>query len=135
MFNTSPPRRRSDDDRILPLINIVFLLLIFFMLTGRLVSADPFQVSPPTSTSGKMGETPHLVLLIGAKGKLAVDGAIIEASMLEEAVRARLEVEPATQVRIKADGQTDTAQVVGIMEVLRDAGVQQLQLLTVSAIP
>ena len=34
-------RRRRDDDPILPLINIVFLLLIFFMLAGRITEVIP----------------------------------------------------------------------------------------------
>ena len=46
-----PPRPRNEDERILPLINVVFLLLIFFMLAGRLSASDPFQVEPPRSSA------------------------------------------------------------------------------------
>ncbi|MCG8693196.1 MAG: biopolymer transporter ExbD, partial [Minwuiales bacterium] len=54
--------RRSDDDRILPLINVVFLLLIFFMLAGRLSAGDPFRVDPPASVSADPAEQRDLVV-------------------------------------------------------------------------
>ena len=41
MFRSQPRSGRSEDDRILPLINVVFLLLIFFMLAGKLSASDP----------------------------------------------------------------------------------------------
>ena len=48
-----PPRPRNDEERILPLVNVVLLLLIFFMLAGRLAASDPFEIAPPRSASPK----------------------------------------------------------------------------------
>ena len=44
-------RRNAGEERMLPLINVVFLLLIFLILSGRLSSVDPFQTEPPRSAS------------------------------------------------------------------------------------
>ena len=48
LFTGKSRPRPGEDERILPLINVVFLLLIFFMLAGRLAVSDPFaaDVSP-----------------------------------------------------------------------------------------
>jgi len=43
----SPPPRRRPDATILPMINVVFLLLIFFLISARLVPPEPFAVTPP----------------------------------------------------------------------------------------
>ena len=123
--------RRSDDDRILPLINVVFLLLIFFMLAGRLSAGDPFRVDPPASVSADPAEQRDLVVLVGADGRLALDGEVVEQSALSARLKQRLGDGGNGLVRVKADAAVEALQVVEVMEVLRDAGVERLKLLTV----
>ena len=123
--------RRTDDDRILPLINVVFLLLIFFMLAGRLSAGDPFRVDPPASVSSASAEQRDLVVLVGADGQLALDGEVVDQSVLSARLRQRLGNGGNGLVRVKADAAVEALQVVEVMEVLRDAGVERLKLLTV----
>ncbi|ANK82599.1 MAG: biopolymer transporter ExbD [Rhizobiales bacterium NRL2] len=121
-------RPRNDDDRIMPLINLVFLLLIFFMLAGRLTAADPFEIAPPESASGADPVAEEMLILVAADGRLALDGAMVSEAELAE----RLGREP-RRVRLKADAEAEAVRVVQVMEVLRDAGVENLHLLTVPA--
>lgn len=126
-----PPRPKSDDERILPLINVVFLLLIFFMLAGRLSATDPFQVEPPRSAAEGPAAAQEAVVLLGADGRLALDGEVLERPALGQAVAHLLKDELATTIRLKADGGAEAAEAVAVMELLRDAGVERLKLLTV----
>lgn len=128
-----PPRRRNDDERILPLINVVFLLLIFFMLAGRFSATDPFQVAPPLSVSEGPAATEEVVIHVSADGRLALDGEILEQQELRAAVAERLDGAAAVRVRLKADGSAEAVRVVAAMELLRAAGVEKLQLLTVAS--
>ncbi|WP_299392680.1 biopolymer transporter ExbD [Pelagibius sp.] len=130
-----PPRPRNDDERILPLINIVFLLLIFFMLGGRFSATDPFQITPPRSVSEGPAATQDLVVQMAADGRLAVNGTLLDRSALEAQVARRLAGAEGVQVRLKADGGASALQVVAVMELLREAGVERLQLLTVGSEP
>jgi len=124
-------RRRGDDDqRILPLINVVFLLLIFFMVAGRLTASDVFAIQPPSSAS-EASPGSDLMVLVATDGRLALGGEPLERQALSAAVRERLaSSESGTGVRIKADGRVEARRVVAIMEELRAAGVEQLELLT-----
>ena len=128
-----PPRPKSDDERTLPLINVVFLLLIFFMLTGKLSAIDPIQVTPPVSASEGTVETRDLVVVLGADGQLALDDAVIDEELLKTALAERMETAPSTQVWLKADGATDSTDVIALMETLREVGVERLTLLTMPA--
>ncbi len=128
-----PPRPKNDDERILPLINVVFLLLIFFMLTGQLSAIDPIEVTPPISASGGVVEARELLVMLGADGQLALDDAVIDEEALKTALEERMEAAPSTQVWLKADGAADSADVIALMEMLREAGVERLKLLTVPA--
>ena len=111
-MNFRQPRPRKDEERILLLINIVFLLLIFFMLAGRLAASDPFNVEP-------------------------LDGDIVDEATLGTLVAERLPKDGATtaRIRLKADGGAQAERVVAVMELLRDAGVSKLTLLTTPKAP
>ena len=125
-------RPKGSEERTLPLVNVVFLLLIFFMLSGQLAAVDPFQTVPPQSASE--GQTPprQFVVHLGADGRLAVDGEIMNEIALGR-VLAQHGGSPA--VRLKADGRVDAVRTVAVMEVLRSAGIEKVDLLTVPERP
>ncbi|RMD60627.1 MAG: biopolymer transporter ExbD [Alphaproteobacteria bacterium] len=125
------PRPRNDEERILPLINVVFLLLIFFMLAGRLVASTPFRIEPPHSASEESVAAQESVVLISTDGRLALDGTVMEAPALKAAVAERMSNDPAARMHLKADGRVEATRVVAVMELLHEAGVERLKLLTV----
>lgn len=127
---SAPKRPRNDDDAVMPLINIVFLLLIFFMIAGKLSSADPFDISPPSSTSAVNEETGTLTLLVGQLGELALDGEELSAEDLETALAKKLRENPQVVLRVKADAGSKAVDIIGVMEIIRDAGAGELNLLT-----
>jgi biopolymer transport protein ExbD len=127
------PQRRgiSDDERILPLINIVFLLLIFFMVAGQLAASDRFAIEPLSSGS-ETEPSGGVTVLIGTDERLAVDGERMAITELSETVSARLDAGTNRQVRVKADGRVPALRVVAIMEQLRESGADGIDLLTVT---
>ncbi len=128
----APPRRtRGDDDAMLPLINVVFLLLIFFLLAGRLAAIDGLGIEPPASTSGATNDGSDLVVGVTEDGGLALDGEVTADGALFDAVAARLADADGTAVQLKADGRAAATLVVAVMHKLRRAGVERLRLLTV----
>ena len=121
--------RRDGEEGVIPLINIVFLLLIFFMLAGTLSASDLFEVAPPESASEEPAGESEMVVLLAADGRLALDGRHVAESDLRQQVAARLKASPGIHVRLKADGATTAERVIDIMEMLRAAGVAELTLL------
>ena len=114
-----------------PLIDVVFIILIFFMLAGKLTASDPFQVQPPRSLSEGPPVQRDSLVLVGADGRLALDGVVMEGTVLKAALAERLAGANEVRVRLKADGRAEAARVVAVMELLREAGVERLKLLTV----
>ncbi|MFP4496432.1 MAG: ExbD/TolR family protein [Halochromatium sp.] len=85
------PRPRSEQESsLIPLINIVFLLLIFFMVVGTITAPDAFPVDPPVSQQSRAEEADALQLLIDAEGRIALDGEVLAADQIEERLRERL---------------------------------------------
>lgn len=126
-----PRRHRRDSEQsVMPLVNVVFLLLIFFMLTGRITIPDVLPIEPPLSSSRTFSGASDTVILLSADGQLAMEGKRIDAEELQKHIVERLTVDPATVVKLKADRRTDSYTVINVTEQLRDMGVKRLLLLT-----
>lgn len=130
-MRVSARRADNEDSRILPLINIVFLLLIFFLVTGALTAADPFKTTPPYAVSGAEAGRNAAIILLGSSGQTALDGTIMEAAVLRDAIGARMAGDKPPAVHIKADANVSGVRLVGLLNLLREAGVERLKLLTV----
>lgn len=128
-FRTSR-RPVDEDERILPLINVVFLLLVFFMVAGRLTADDPFPLEPPRSAS-EGPPTEGLLIALGPGGELALDGAMMGEADLLTAVQGQLARAPQTEIRVKADGGAQAAGLVALLGHLRKAGAETVMLMTV----
>ncbi|HEY7883453.1 MAG TPA: biopolymer transporter ExbD [Cellvibrionaceae bacterium] len=124
--------RRPDqsEERILPLINVVFLLLIFFMIAGTLSVTEPFDIKPTHSDTEAQVATDTLRILLGHQGQLALQEKTVTEVFLLTEVGKKIASNPSTRVQLKADGRVAGNKVVQLMERLREAGVEKLQLLT-----
>ncbi len=126
-----PARRRLDNDqRIMPLINVVFLLLIFFMVAGQLSKTDPVKIKPPVSDSESEAGEPLVQLLVTAEGRLLLAGTDVAADELLHRVRSMLDGRRDRTVHVKADGAADAAAIIGLLEKIKAAGAERVKLLT-----
>lgn len=123
--------RRAFGEPVIPLINVVFLLLIFFMLAGTFTTPQPFRVDPPEARSGKSEQGREDVVLLGADGELAFAGETLEDDdALVGVVEQRLQSDSDFRLRLKADGRVSSRRLLDIMDRLREAGAERLLLLT-----
>ena len=124
----------SSEDGILPLINIVFLLLIFFMVVGHLAPADQLVDEPlQSSTAQPLADTAAqqpLSVQMGPAGELALDGETLTEAMLLQ----RLQDSPnSAGVQVKVDGRAEALGAIRLIERLRKAGIASVNLLTLQA--
>ncbi len=131
MIRFDKPVTKIDDERVLPLVNVVFLLLIFVMITGEVISPDPFQTKPPHSTREGWAGTPETTVYVGLDSRIALENTPVTEAML---VGLLQEKEELGVVRLKADGRVLASQVVAVLELLSSAGAREVDLVTVSAV-
>ncbi|WP_171132983.1 MULTISPECIES: biopolymer transporter ExbD [unclassified Ruegeria] len=96
------PAPRTQPETIIALIDVVFFLLVFFMLIGRMDATAPFDVTPPTATTGADMPAGGITLSVGADGVLALDGVELSQQDAQGKVLARISNNPETRVRINA---------------------------------
>lgn len=126
-----PPSRLQGEPQLLPLINVVFLLLIFFMLAGALAAPDPTRAQPPVSASEQLQERSRGVLSMSESARLALDGVSLNEEQIDAAVQTWRLSNPGLPMTLKADARVSAARVVDLMERLRGLGFERLRLVTV----
>ncbi|QCO54745.1 biopolymer transporter ExbD [Pseudorhodobacter turbinis] len=84
-FSTQTPKRKEDN--LLPMINVVFLLLIFFLISAKMTPPEPFPVTPPTAQAEAEAEG-AFTLYLAADGRIGFHDTEGDAAleMLETAL-------------------------------------------------
>jgi len=125
--NFAPTRKpRMDQDRaIVPMINVVFLLLVFFLMTASLTPPPPLEITAPTA------DTPHAdpergTLYVDAGGGLAYGGALGDAALAALAADR-----PVGPLPIHADASYPAADLARLLPQLAALGVTDIRLITV----
>ncbi len=72
------PEEKPQAETIVALIDVVFFLLVFFILVGRMDATAPFDLIPPTAESPEAAAGGRADHLGRADGRLALDGAVLE---------------------------------------------------------
>jgi biopolymer transport protein ExbD len=122
-FGTSPPQVRRRES-IVPMINVVFLLLIFFLMTATIVPQPPFQMTLPEA--GDAPETPGTApLFVSADGSLAHRGAFGEAAITS--------IDPGQALEVRADARLAASELAALLPRLAALGIEEIRLVTVRA--
>ena len=116
--------RRPPLEPVLPLINVVFLLLIFFLLTTQIAPRAPFEVTPPKVTV-ETGAEAAPVLFVSLGGETFFQGQTGDHAI--EAVRLHAE-QIDTPLILRVDASTEAIKVVRLLAELQAAGVEKIQL-------
>ena len=122
--------RKKRLPNLVPLINIVFLLLIFFMLSGTLSKKYLFEVDPPLSYTGSNAESPEITILIRDDNKISLDDKIIPLNNLEAYLTSLLKNINIEEVLIKADGNASSGTLSKVIRMIRNTGIKRAAIVT-----
>lgn len=113
---------------IAPLIDIVFQLLIFFMLTSSFVMQPGIKVNLPKAVTSEVIQEGNIEILVSGEGVAYFNARVVTLqelkSMLREAGRRN------QTVLIKSDKRAALGRVVEIWDMARDLGISQINIAT-----
>lgn len=126
MVEFTRTRRQGAEVELTPLIDVVFQLLVFFLLTSTLL-AQSIPIDLPKAATGQEVQR-TLAIGIDARGQIYLDGQSIERSELRGRFRrAKQDADDqALRAVIAADGQTPHAQVIEVLDMLRLEGLSNM---------
>lgn len=123
------PRRSRTDEAMLPLINIVFLLMVSFMVVGALSPPDAFDLDPPRSETLPPSDAGAHSLIVAADGRLGLGRQAFPREQLAGRAAAWRAQNPDAVLQVKAAAAADTQAVLEVLDVLRAAGIARVELL------
>ena len=113
-----------------PMLDVVFIMLIFFIVTASFIKEAGVEVNRPEASTSEPADNVNILIAITASDEIWMDGRRIDA----RAVRANVErlhaENPKGAVVIQADNKSTTETVVAVLDASREAGVYDVSLAT-----
>ena len=122
-MNLRPQRREQATIELTPLIDVVFLLLIFFLMTSQLATPQPFDVTPPEASTESDAEA-EPVLFVDESGRMSIDGEEGDAALASLTARS----DETTVIQLHADANLEAVQLARILRDLGEVGLAQVEL-------
>lgn len=124
-------RRSSHVPNLTPLIDIVFLLLIFFMLTSHFIREEAINIELPKAETGeKLENTNTIEVVVRDDGIYLYENTEMSAAVLETVLRQQLSQRQDKVVRIKGDRNANLGNTVELIDLSRKAGAQGVDIVT-----
>ncbi len=125
------PRRAEARIDLSPLIDVVFQLLIFFVVTTTFLSDTGIPLDLPEAGTGQQESMrPEMSVRIAADGSIRFQGEMVSLADLEQRLQRAREASPQEALTIYGDGRVDLETIVKVMDLARRVKVPGLVLAT-----
>ena len=123
---------QSSEIDMTPMLDIVFIMLIFFIVTTSFVKESGIDVNRPTAQTAERKEQGHIIVSIKPNGEIWIDKRQVDIRAVRANV-ARLHAEnPLGSVIIASDKETKVGVLTMVMDQLRMAGITDAAIATES---
>ena len=133
LIKSAEPSQQVSID-MTPIIDMVFLLLIFFLVATTFHQAErEMQIAlPEASTAGPISATlRELIVNVDAEGRIFVSRRELELPSLRAMIVDAVKANPDQKVTVRGDRQTPYANIVSVLDACKTAGIQEPYLDTV----
>jgi biopolymer transport protein ExbD len=111
-----------------PLVDMVFLLLIFFVVTTSFVKETGIDVQRSTAATAEVKQRGNILLGVNAEGDIYLEGKRIDVRSVRALIERALAEDPEAGVVVVADKDSNTGVVVQAMDQCRLAGARNVSL-------
>jgi biopolymer transport protein ExbD len=133
MFKSVRSRRAltaQTEIQMTPLIDMVFILLIFFVVTTSFVSETGLDIQRPQSSSSETLPHENVPVAIDANGRITIDGQRVGLLSIRPFLQKKIRMQPGLAVVLVADKTVSVDRVVRVMDEIRAAGISEVALAT-----
>ncbi len=117
---------------ITPMLDVVFIMLIFFIVTATFVKESGIEVNRPEASTAQVKTNTGILVAVNADGEIYINRRKVDiASVRPNVERLRAE-NPQGSVVVQADENTPTKDTVAVIDQVRAAGVLDVSLSTQS---
>ena len=118
----------TEEPNITPMLDVVFILLIFFIVTANFIKEPGLEINRPDSETSEITENAAILIAIGAAGEIYMDGRRIDVRQVKANVIRLIAENPQGSVVIQADVKSTAEKIVAVMDEVREAGVVDISI-------
>ena len=123
-------KNKNIEFNIAPLIDIVFLLLIFFMLASEFTDFKTIDMASPINSDQDIESSKPLLVKLSSDGKIKIKEVLIDFSILEKKVINLKKNQTDTKVIISTPEKTEINLLMKVMDIIRIGGIDNIALIT-----
>ncbi len=113
---------------IAPLIDVIFLLLIFFMLTSSFIFQPGIKINLPKALTSEVIQRENLIIIITESNLLYINERLVDTEELSS--RLEIAARESKPILIKADRKVSLGKIVEVWDLCRREGVQKINIAT-----
>jgi biopolymer transport protein ExbD len=128
-------KKRDDDENtgeidLTPMLDVVFILLIFFIVTSVFVTEAGIDVNKPDASTAQPRSQDLILIAVSGDGQIWMDGEQIDSRFIRSRFERRLAETPNASVVIQGDEAAENQYVLRILEAARDANITSVSIST-----
>lgn len=116
-----PPKRHSHIE-IAPLVDVVFLLLLFFVLSYNVAGESAIEVVLPPSSEARQDVDDSIAITLGADGSIYLNDAAFTLEDLSAGLHALVADAEQPSVAVRADEKVDLRRLMRVVDAIKQAG-------------
>jgi len=125
------PNKKSASFDLTPLIDVVFQLLIFFMVTTTFVNLENrVKVNLPSGDFAAVESSKNITVTITEDNTIYLNGKLIDPLRITESIATELKKEPEKIVVLEADKNVLHGKVISVMDLLKKGGADKIAIAT-----
>ncbi len=129
-------RRKNDEGPgeidLTPMLDVVFILLIFFIVTSVFVTEAGIEISKPQASTADPKSKDLILIAVSPDGDVWMDGEQVDQRFVRSRIELRLAEAPNSSVIIQGDRAATNEHVMAIMRAAREAEVTSISISTES---
>ena len=132
MASHVPHRRKEEQAEIdlTPMLDVVFIMLIFFIVTASFIKEAGIEVSRPEAQTEDQSESENMLFSVTAANEIWFDGRRIDVRSVRANIERGHAENPKAAVVIRAHDESDTETFAAIVDAAREAGIYNVSLAT-----
>ena len=129
MSNLVSHRRRNPSINIVPLVDVLTVLLFFFMVTMQFKQISALNITvPEIKTAGKNEVNERITIALSPDGEIYLNNQLMEMRAFEDAIKLAGELTPDLPVLLVADEEVSLKHVTEVMDVCRSNQLNKIRL-------
>lgn len=120
------PRDTENEINLTPMLDVVFIMLIFFIVTASFLKESGIDINRPNTPRVTVDETETILVTIDWNSEILIDGRLIDPRAVRANVERLRAEKPEASVVIRADRRSLNDTLVQVMDASRQAGIYDI---------